>query len=398
MFLFFTLLYVNMNNSERIESAIMLSMVGDMVGFGNGKMEFNDGIIFSAEHFPNFVESACDWTNHSVFVFLSEGGFSAHPQPSWTISDDTLLVISNASALINYFKDGSDIVENAKNEYIKLISDNDNSNRQLHLFTEVYKGGITTIKNIKRLKEGEDWTTFSYDEKAGGNGGALRSAIIGACIYKKKDLEFMLRTVIDVTRLTHPNGIAILGSIVMALFGSYAMNKIKINLWPFMMLEVLESKMLNNTISHFDEHFLSMFERDKSLFIGKWRTYCEKKLYPDTGDYVKTLAHRFPSMRIRFYHDYFSSDQSRFYPGSGGDDSTIMAFDCLIEANTSWEKVVIFSMIHAGDSDTIGTMCGFLYGLMYGTDNIGKIMINNINDIDNLNRVKDIVVALKKII
>ena len=37
-------------------------------------------------------------------------------------------------------------------------------------------------------------------------------------------------------------------------------------------------------------------------------------------------------------------------------------------------------MLHVGDSDTTGTICGFLYGLYYGLDGVYNSMITNMID------------------
>lgn len=34
-------------------------------------------------------------------------------------------------------------------------------------------------------------------------------------------------------------------------------------------------------------------------------------------------------------------------------------------------------MLHVGDSDTTGTICGFLYGLVYGLDKVYSQMLKN---------------------
>ncbi len=37
-------------------------------------------------------------------------------------------------------------------------------------------------------------------------------------------------------------------------------------------------------------------------------------------------------------------------------------------------------MLHVGDSDTTGTICGFLYGLVYGLDPVySQMLINHID-------------------
>ena len=102
---------------------------------------------------------------------------------------------------------------------------------------------------------------------------------------------------------------------------------------------------------------------------------------------------KFPSQRSLYYNRY-SSRKNDIYPGAGGDDSVIIAYDVLLGCGGSWEKVVTYSMLHVGDSDTTGTICGFLYGLYYGSDKVGDIMIDNI--VDHIDEAKVIINKLKK--
>ena len=51
-----------------------------------------------------------------------------------------------------------------------------------------------------------------------------------------------------------------------------------------------------------------------------------------------------------------------------------------IDSDGSWDKIVFYSMLHVGDSDTTGTICGFLYGLYYGLDAVYNTMLINMID------------------
>ena len=187
----------------------------------------------------------------------------------------------------------------------------------------------------------------------------------------------LIESVIESTLLTHPNAIAFLGAIVVALFASYAWQKIKIEKWPIEMLEVLESTVIDNYIKDKHESLLQFYNRDKQIFMNKWKDYLEDKFSEHDFIYKKSMMMKFPSQRTLYYNK-FSARKRDIYPGAGSDDSTIIAFDCLMDSDGSWEKVVTYSMLHVGDSDTTGTICGFLYGIKYGSDSTCELMINNI--------------------
>lgn len=387
-------------DTKNIESAIMLSMLGDMIGFGNGITEFNGGVIFNEENFPDdYEKTAADYSETLVFNFIYNGAYTYHPLPHWTVSDDTIMLFANARALIKLKekdKEESDInllVEIAKNEYIALIS----TNQLLEKFREVYHCGLTTLKYITKLRNGDDYKLFTYNEKAGGSGGTMRSAIFGTVFWKKEDILILLESTLKTTYLTHPNAIAFLGAIMVSLFASYAMQKLPINTWPYLALEIVESNIIDNMMEKYDAQTIAMYKRDKKMFCDKWNDYYEDRFISETQTYKRTLAQKYPSERTSFYN-LFSSRKKDVYPGAGGDDSTIVAYDCLIESDGSWEKIVTYSMLHVGDSDTTGAICAYLYGLVYGTPAISKIMIDNIKDTEYLEKAKNIIKSLKSIL
>lgn len=102
---------------------------------------------------------------------------------------------------------------------------------------------------------------------------------------------------------------------------------------------------------------------------------------------------KYPSQRSLYYNK-FSYRKNEIYPGAGGDDSVIIAYDCFMDCDGSWEKAVTYSMLHVGDSDTTGSICGLLFGLYYGYDTIAKIMKNNI--VGEKNRANNIIKNLIK--
>ena len=56
--------------------------------------------------------------------------------------------------------------------------------------------------------------------------------------------------------------------------------------------------------------------------------------------------------------------------GDSGFSSVIMAYDCLLDAKDNWETLIIYSALHWGDSDTVGSIACALYGAMYGFKNV----------------------------
>jgi ADP-ribosylarginine hydrolase len=388
-----------MHNGENIEHAIMHSMLGDIIGFGNGKTEFNDGTIFNSENFSNYAQVGADYSNQLVLKFLFDGGFSTHPKPDWRISDDTIMLMANCKGIIQWKTDKKnhidDLMISIKKEYMKLVDDK----QTLHArktFVQVHNGGITTTKNLIKLLEGEDYMNLPYDDRAGGSGGSMRSAIFGVIFWHGDDILKLIRSSIESTLMTHPNATAFLGSLVVALFASYALQGDEIHLWPPKMIALLESPHVDTMIRTLRPDIMAFYERDKLTFLEKWKNYYEERFHQSSLAYKKSKAMMYASERSLFYHRFAKFSQS-IYPGAGGDDSVIIAFDCLADCDGSVDKICTYSMLHVGDSDTTGAICGFLYGLVYGTSDVSNVMLGNIK-VEQLPEVRKIIKIIKTII
>lgn len=368
------------NLEKKILAGFLLGIIGDMIGFGNGINEFNDSNSFSFDNYGNkFIQDGAEYSNTLVFNFIADGGFASHPKPDWTVSDDSIMLFANSQAIIKWFNSRSDDMNQLINlirlEYIDIIKDK----AKLESFERVYHGGLTTIAYLKKLKNGDDYKTFIYDEKAGGSGGTMRSMIFGTVFYKPEDKLKLIESCIESTVLTHPNAIAYLGSVVVALFTSFAYQNINPSRWCFDMLEILDSEIIDNYIKTARESSFAFYARDKKIFINKWRDYVEENFDDYDYKYKKKISRKFPAERSKYYNQ-FSARKKDMYPGAGGDDSVIIAYDCLMDSDGSWDKIVFYSMLHVGDSDTTGIIAGYLYGSYYGLNRVYNKMIDNIKD------------------
>ncbi len=94
---------------KKINAAFLLGVMGDMIGFGNGITEFNNNNQFTKDNFgDNFIISGADHSNELVFNFIADGGFYTHPKSDYTVSDDSIMLIANANAIIKWFGSNRD--------------------------------------------------------------------------------------------------------------------------------------------------------------------------------------------------------------------------------------------------------------------------------------------------
>jgi hypothetical protein len=108
---------------------------------------------------------------------------------------------------------------------------------------------------------------------------------------------------------------------------------------------------------------------NKEQFIDFWRKYIELRFLNEKFLRKQTLL--IPSYRTNFFIENFSIDK-KLPIGTLGHESVIVAYDALAYSQSKWEQLVIYSMIHAGDSDSTGCIAASWFGSLYGFHKIPK--------------------------
>ena len=93
--------------------------------------------------------------------------------------------------------------------------------------------------------------------------------------------------------------------------------------------------------------------------------------------------------RIRYYNDNFHKDTGSNQIGGSGFLCMIMAYDALLDCDGKWEKLIVYSMLHSGDSDTIGAIAAGLYGAVYGKGDVPKYQFDNLERKDEIRRISE---------
>jgi ADP-ribosylglycohydrolase len=333
---------------EKFQACMVLHSVGDTIGFNGGYWEFNK---FKEDIDYNF-------TNEIVFEFIFLGGINDFDLKDWVASDDTIMHMATARALLHETKYDIDKIGNRLAiEYVKSFEN----------MSGRYPGKWTE-QNIKLLEKGMDWKDipFAPPGMGGGNGAAMRASCIGLLYYKESDLDKLIAVSIESGRITHNSPIGYLGALAVSFMISCAIRKVPYTLWPSQLLELLESGKIEKYLE--STRGLKEYKRDKDFFVLMWKKYIYGRFTGKTVRYEKFLLN--PAYRTKYYADNFSfPDSSFFFPGIGGHDSLIIAYDAIVDAmvpKESWEKLVIYSCLHAGDSDTTGAIACSLWGAMFG--------------------------------
>ena len=200
-------------------------------------------------------------------------------------------------------------------------------------------------------------------------------------MYKLSSLlkinKSLIESSIMISSITHPNCVSFIGSIVSALFTSYAINDIAIETWIFELIRLLESNIIDDIIEKIKPNYIEYFIEDKKSYLNKLLTYVEHS-FDDNYNFLINDTHLrcvLPWKRTLYYFEEFSTNKKIMYPGAGADDCIIIAYDCLLMSKNNYEKLIYTSMLNIGDSDTIGTIASAWFGALYGFINIPNNLI-----------------------
>lgn len=353
---------------------MILHALGDTIGFKNGEWEFNH---FSTDNRAIFI----DYINEFIYEFIALGGVNGINLEGWRISDDTILHIAIGKSLLKY---NDNVSKKLISVFKKNILDSCLS------MEDDYKGGVnrfegtTIVNSVNKFTNKHDARFDEYNEEGGGNGAAMRCLIIGFCLHGKKNRNDLIELSIITSQLTHNNAIGYLGGFNAALFTALAIENVPIEEWGYILIDYLKTDKLKSYLS------LKNIEQvyDHNQYIKHWQRYLDTK-FDNDKKHIKTKSNINPLYRLKYYVDNFFAKTISDQIGGSAFLCMIMAYDALLDCDGKWEKLVVYSMLHSGDSDTIGAVAGGLYGAVYGMGDVPLHMLKHIerkNDIIKLSK------------
>lgn len=346
---------------ERYIAVFIIHAIGDTIGYNNRLYEFN---------FNKPVRNLNDV--HELFYdFLHQGGINHFSLKDRNVSDDTLMHIAVGKSLKQD--------QNQKTLYKKMAENFIKTYNKYFENEDLRSPGITIMKNIKKIKDGRDYDKTPYLFSDGGSGASMRNACLGLIF---DDIDELLEVSIFSSKITHNSATGYLGGFVSAYFTYLAINDIHINEWGFKLLEILESDRILNLFKKKGTHEdIENYKKDSIYFISKWKLYMNDKFKDKKPVQRKSFTNLV--FRSKYYNENITTsihnnlNEIQFI-GSAGDDSTIISYDCLLDSQDNWEKLVIYAMLHVGDTDTTGCISGAWYGAYYGFKNIPKHYRNEV--------------------
>ncbi len=349
---------------EKYVACMLVHALGDTIGFKNAEWEFN-------------------YTTDKIFEFIKLGGSNHLSLDGWRVSDDTMLHLQIAATLLSDYNSLNTFGENLTSNFLDAL--------KMFKHEGYYKRqpGRTTLIELVAMKDGRKWNEMKYSYLAGGSGASMRSLCIGLAYYKPEDLHTLIQMSIESSRATHNSVIGYLGGFTSALFASYAFQGIKVEEWPYKLMELHENNTITKYIRKADRD-VDDYYKDHHIYFNKWANYIQDKFDKNK----KPVSNRSTinlNWRNKYYLDNFSyveknsgTDmpkqhyQPEYFPGAGGAGSVIMAYDALLDAGDKWETLIFYAMLHVGDTDTTGCIAGGWYGILYGMSDIPDITLKHL--------------------
>jgi ADP-ribosylarginine hydrolase len=359
---------------ENYIACFILHALGDTIGYKNSIWEFN----YNIENYNDIRE-----TIEIISEFIKLGGINNIDLSGWLVSDDTLINYEIGKFIL-------DIKDKITEKNILKLKENISEMIEYQSENNIERGfGTTTIFAVNNWTDKMDERYTKYNETSGGNGCTMRTFPIGLRYYKDKDLDKLIDISITTSKLTHNSPIGFLGGLSSAYFVKLAINKVPIKKWGRLYVELLESDKIKKyiDINNDDMYF------DYRSTIRVWKKFID--MYFDENNELKDIKLKNNILgRITLFLQLndilYPNSKYNNVIGGTGPTSMIMAYSALLDSDDNWEKIVYYSMLHSGDSDTVGAITGGLYGILYGFKNVPSHLLKHLEMKDKLEEIGNI--------
>ena len=193
---------------DKIKAILLIGSYLDTIGFNNGMYEFN----FNKGKIKSFNDAI--YVNYMINTdFQYKGGFENFNIQNLNASDDTILMLYTGNAIIH----NKVTFKNYHEKYISSFS---------YLANESKRGtGLRTMESLKNLQKFNDKKIiFKYQSNGGGNGAAMRAAVIG--IRFRHNINELIEQAILAGKMTHTHPYGYLGSVAVAFFIKCALDNV----------------------------------------------------------------------------------------------------------------------------------------------------------------------------
>ncbi|RUS89934.1 hypothetical protein EGW08_002286 [Elysia chlorotica] len=323
---------------NRYAQAMILSGVGDALGYKNGSWEF----CHSGESIYKEMKDLGGLDTIQVKV------------PNWLVSDDTVMHLATGEALIE--------------------SSNQDQKKLFLTLAKAYKEsmhdmigrapGMTCMNCTHQLKPlRPDGYRIPFNAKGGGCGAAMRAMCIGLRYPRPEQLNDLITVSVEAGRMTHHHPTGFLGSLAAALFTAYAVQEKPAKSWGRGLLDTLP---LALKYIESDGYCVKENKDAWAYFTTQWEKYLESRSLKDG-----TAEPVFPDKYGFKERDAFVKSVSYSgWGGSSGHDAPMIAYDAYLGAAGNWKELCYRSMFHAGDSDSTGVIAACWFGVTHGINSV----------------------------
>ena len=305
------------------------------------------------------------------------GSVTVTPE-DWRVSDDTVMHIATAEALLTEWSNNDLLYSAIALKYKECMRD-----------MAGRAPGLTCSSKVHMLKPHvkEGWM-IPFDRKGGGCGAAMRAAPIGLYFWRPEELDKLVAVSVESGRMTHHHPTGYLGSLAVALFVSYSVQRRPLREWGTGLLDTLETAK-QYVLQHSPQRDHKEHMDNWSYFETHWRDYLALRQLTSGKTDAVFEDHDVNSVKER---DVFYKSLS--YSGTGGasgHDAPMIAYEALLhtwrpegDKRRQWIYLCEHSMLHGGDSDSTGIIAAACWGAMEGYTGVPENHYKNLEYCDRL--------------
>lgn len=318
--------------------------------------------------YVNF-DDAAEIYIHYISYFINNGGMNNFEFNKYLYPSNINYVVA-MNNILNENKNKKKLFIDIKKNIKKTFDDEINKKYKLKILKRNdnnYDGDLDMTENAL------DKINIDDDDYVGEKNNnylsdlCIRIACLGVYFYKESQHDELINLTVKIIKLTHNNVISILSGITAVFFVVYAMKKINIILWIDMILDLLENNVSKKYINLDDNTNLIEYANFMKIFYEyKNSRFFDKKIKLSRSD--ESLLYK-----IKFFNKYRC--ENSMYLGQDVINCLIMSYDTLLLCGDNVEKIIYYSHLIPGIMFSVNGYLGFLFGIMYGINNIPKNMI-----------------------
>jgi len=197
---------------------------------------------------------------------------------------------------------------------------------------------------------------------------ATSQILINLGIVYADNIDKLVDESIGIGKIISTNIDSYLSGLCVNFFVTLIKKKVKIDQWVFKLIDLLKSDIVK-------KYFLKSSELERYIiYVSLWKNYAKTRFSKD-GELIKAKAFSNLEYRIKYFYDLVKTNVDLEFI----DDILIcsftiicVAYDGLLTCNGNWEKLVYSTVLFWINS---GSIACYLYGLMYGLDNVSDNML-----------------------